>query len=771
MPRFFIVLFLRNLQRNFRFQFINILSFSASIYLAMVVLIYVRQELAYNSNFPDSQRIYRLTTDVTSSSYSEQIGMTLSFTGPLITASIPEIEYSSGTIEKHLIDIAFPGQDRIVVANVVLEADTNYFNIFKLPLLSGDTAKSPKLNDAFVSSKFSADLFGQENPVGNEIIVDGRSYLVKGVVDNSTDTDLDFNVLLFRQLESEWSTTFLKTGKHTGDVDRIEKKINSLLLEQLSGEYNEEAMQLSFSMESLADLHFTKALFNNFRASDKTLISILIISSILLMFCAMFNSVNLIVAGSASRVKEFSLKRIYGAKNLTIFFQLGAEVIIPILLSSMVAGTILFLSLENLTDFFGNYKIKESPFDLLFFSIFILIIAILVILTSILSYYFFYESIKGSLINRKIYVINQRFTSLVVLQVIICFSLLCMAYFVNNQIQLIRDQNLLSSYERLIVTKFSNSESYNRCLNFKHHILRISSVESAAFCHENSVLGSQPNLDLFKFQDAAEAEAFLAKRLLVDKDYFKTMGIPLAEEKIKDNNWHNQLILSASAAKMASDGIEVGIDKMNNRIIAGISDHFTWNLYRGIEPIVFHMDSTQLNSMIIGFRAEVSNNDIEMVAREWSKFFPNTPFNYEYLSQSNARIYHNEFLIGKFLTSMSLLVYAISLIGILTITSMSIMRRLKEFSIRRVFGATEIGLTLRLGHYLGKIFIVAFCFSIPLIYFTMDQWLIRFKDSISIGLHEILMIFFLFVLISIALNILFVRKLLNTNPIKILKDY
>lgn len=769
MLRFFIVLFLRNLKRNFRFQSINILSFSLSIYLSMVVLIYVKQELAYNSNFPDFNRIYRLTTDVKSSLYSEQIGMTLSFVGPLVAESVPEIEHTSGTVEKHFIDIRFPGQDKTVVADVVLEADTNYFKIFKLNLVSGDIPK-PKLRDAFISAKFSVDLFGASNPVGNEIIVDKKSYIIRGVVDDSEDTDLDFNVLLFTRPESEWLTTFVKIRKHAGHIGRVEEKINALLLDQLSGEYNEEVLQLSFSLERLQDLHFTKALFNNFRASDKSLIRILIISSILLMFCAMFNSVNLVVASAVSRVKEFSLKRIYGANNFLIFFQISAEVIIPILLSSIIAGTILFLSFENLIGLFGNYKLSKSPFDLQFFSIFALIILTLVVLTTALSYYFFYGSIKGSLIGRSIHSTNQRFTSLVVLQIIICFSLLCMAYFVDNQIQFIRDKNLLSSYERIIVTKFSNSESYNRCLSFKDQILRISSVRSAALCNENSVLGSQPDLDLFRFQNAPEGEAFLAKRLVIDKDYFKTMGISLAAEKIGDHNWHDQLVLSASAAKMVSDDVVAGIDKMNNRIIAGISDHFTWNLYKGVEPIVFHMDSTQLNSLIISFRSDISNNEIETVEREWNKFFPNTPFNYDYLSQSNARIYQSEFLIGKFLTYMSLLVYGISLIGILTITSMSIIRRLKEFSIRRVFGANGVGLALRMGHYLGKVFIVSFCLSIPVIYFTLDRWLSRFKDKVDIGLHEILVIFFLFVLISIALNIIFVRKLLDTDPVKILKD-
>ena len=770
MLRFFIILFFRNFKRNFQFQSINILSFSLSIYLSMVVLIYVKQELAYNANFPDHNRIYRLTTDVKSSFYSEQIGLTLSFIGPLITESVPEIEHSSSITEKHLIDVRFPGHDKTVIAEVVLEADTNFFNIFKFHLLSGSSHQSPKLHDAFIASKFSTDLFGQDDPIGNEIIIDEKSYIIRGVVDDSGMTDLDFNVLLFTQPESDWLTTFIKIRKNTGDVDRIEEKVNALLIDQLRGEYNEEALQLSFSLESLADLHFTKALFNNFRASDRSLVSILLIASILLMFCAMFNSVNLVVTGAVSRVKEFSLKRIYGAKNLLIFVQISTEVVIPILFSAIIAGTVLFLSFENLIDLFGNYKLNKSPFDFQFFSWVMLIIVLLVILTTALSYYFFYGSIKGSLSRRNIYFTNQRFTSLVVLQIIICFSLLCMAYFINHQIQLIRNQNLLSSYERIIVTKFSNSESYNLCLNFKNQILTISSIRSAALCNENSVLGSQPNLDLFRFQNAPDAEAFLAKRLVVDKDYFKTMGISLPEEKIKDYHWHDQLVLSANAAKMVNDNIDVGIDKMNNRVIAGISDYFSWNLYKGVEPIVFHMDSTQLNTMIISFRSDVSNKEIEIIEREWNRFFPNTPFNYAYLSDSNARVYQNEFLIGKLLTFMSLLVYGISLIGILTITSMTIMRRLKEFSIRRVFGATGTGLALRLGNYLGKIFVVSFGLSIPLIYFVSDAWLSRFKDSIDMSLHEIFLIFFLFVSISMALNVVFVRKLLRTNPVKILRN-
>jgi putative ABC transport system permease protein len=673
--------------------------------------------------------------------------------------------------EDQFVKVGLPGSERTVIAKTMWKVDTTLFKVFNFALTSGETTRSPQFLDAHVSSTFSKALFdNEEQAIGSEILVAEEVYIIKGVVSNDPDTDLNFDVMVFSDIESDWVTTFVKLFPPGHTSSAVEDKISVLLREQLAGEYNEKALNLGFSLESLEDLHFTKASFNSFRAADRSLITILFWSSIVLIFSSAFNSLNLTVAGSLSRIKEISLRKIYGARNFHLLLQSATEVSMTILLSLILAMIIFGSSKHAVSNFLGFPILMDKSLDTSIFVVFSLVVALLVIISTGLHYYSFFGVINGSLFARDTHAIKRRFSALVVLQMVVCFFLLCVTFFVSGQIRLIREVSLSSHYDNSIVLRFPKSESYQRLQQFKNEVVSASFVHSSTLCKSNSILGSQPELELFKLDGAPEGDAFMAKMLVVDKDYFEAMGIALPVDHIKDLNWHKQFVLSKKAQRMAGDSVEIGFDRMNNRNIAGVSDGFNWTSYKGVEPIVFLLDTTNLNSMIIRFRSKASDSDIAFINQLWDRFFPDLPFDYESLSQINAKTYENEFLLNSLLSVISAVTYIISVIGILSISSMTTVRKLKEFSIRRIFGASISNLAVRLCYNLGKLFLISLAVTLPLVYISLNQWLERFSNRVEVSGFTISLIFLVFSLSSLLLNIGFVSRLLHTNPINALRN-
>jgi putative ABC transport system permease protein len=212
---------LRNLTRNKIYAFINVAGLSMGLACAMLIILYVKDEVSYDRFHKNVSRIYRIDRKMTRPAgdiaYSGSTGY---FQGPRFTAAIPEMERFVRYQQGHC-DIK-TGTD--IQNQEVYYADPNFFSAFSFPLLNGDanTALS-RPHSAVITEEMALKQFGTIDAVGKMLsIKNGNAfepYLVTAVAKKCPqNSSLKFQVLLpltvssnEEQQNDNWFNSFLNT--------------------------------------------------------------------------------------------------------------------------------------------------------------------------------------------------------------------------------------------------------------------------------------------------------------------------------------------------------------------------------------------------------------------------------------------------------------------------------------------------------------------------------------------------------------------------------
>src|SRR5437868_8952523 len=141
----------RNLQRNKVYSFINIAGLSLGLACAMLIMLYVKDEVSYDHFHKNSGYIYRIVNrGIKPDGSVEGIGTSTGyFQGPKFAAGTPEIK-SFVRYQDNIRDIKSGGEIR---SQQVYYTDSSFFSAFTFPLLSGDPKTALKEPNAVVISE------------------------------------------------------------------------------------------------------------------------------------------------------------------------------------------------------------------------------------------------------------------------------------------------------------------------------------------------------------------------------------------------------------------------------------------------------------------------------------------------------------------------------------------------------------------------------------------------------------------------------------------
>lgn len=126
---------LRNLAGHKLYSFINIAGLAVGLACAILILLYVREELSYDVWIPGSENIYRVEVTYHLPARADLVTAQTSMPLPLaMREQIPEVRAATRLASERMTMIA--GDRRfLVVAGVV---DPNFLQVIRLPLVSGN---------------------------------------------------------------------------------------------------------------------------------------------------------------------------------------------------------------------------------------------------------------------------------------------------------------------------------------------------------------------------------------------------------------------------------------------------------------------------------------------------------------------------------------------------------------------------------------------------------------------------------------------------------
>ncbi|HXB96303.1 MAG TPA: ABC transporter permease, partial [Puia sp.] len=343
----------RNLWKNKGFSGINIAGLAIGMASAILILLWMQNEISYDDFHEKRDRIYEVWNRATFSGALHCWNTTPKVLAAAMQRDLPEVEHSVRVdwANDRLFSV---GDKRLLIRGSAV--DSIFLQVFSFPLLQGD----PKtvLNDPHsivVTQSLAKSLFGNEDPMGKVIRIDNKdNYQVTGVLkDLPNNTRFDFKYLVpwtfvRRQGNDDpwWGNNSTRTYvllKENATMASINAKMLGYKLRYDSSEKHWEMFLYPMSRWRLHS-RFEGSAETGGRITFVRLFGI-VAGFILLIAC--INFMNLSTARSEKRAKEVGIRKVVGAPRGKLIGQFIGESVLLSFLAALLAIGIVLLSLPG----------------------------------------------------------------------------------------------------------------------------------------------------------------------------------------------------------------------------------------------------------------------------------------------------------------------------------------------------------------------------------------------------------------------------------------
>ncbi len=311
--------YLRFLSRNKLYTAIEVVGLSLAMTFVIIFTCYVKQQIAVNTHYPDSDNIYLVGIDQQTYSYY--------YMAEELEAGIPEIE-EAVRIEHYYNSYRYEGE--VLSKEGLLEVGKDFFELFQIKFLYGSPEDFDVKENAFVTEGFARE-HGMEEVIGKKLTNGKRTFIIAGIIEDFSDTvfkDYEFviNSKAFvpapedRRYSSGAVTTFLKAADGT-DIALLEEKVSKVASEFYKR--NQYPREKNAMLIRLDKLYFADANNGRFALKTESREKVMIFSLVVLflLISAIINYVNLNIANAETRSKEVAVRHIMGAERRLLTFR------------------------------------------------------------------------------------------------------------------------------------------------------------------------------------------------------------------------------------------------------------------------------------------------------------------------------------------------------------------------------------------------------------------------------------------------------------------
>jgi putative ABC transport system permease protein len=763
----------RNLRHSPFFAAINIVGLAFGLAVALLIGLWVRDELSFDAFHEKADRIFRVHSDVHFGGAEMHYSFVPPPVGGALKADFPQVEAFCRFRQMGFITIK-KGESNLE-ERLSTYVDGSIFKIFTLPFLEGDPNTAlDEPNTAVITESTARKIFGTAaGLVGRNLRVnEHRDFRITGVIrDLPAQSHFHYNVFFsmptVRQ-EAE-SGNWLSHNFHTyvllrpdADARELESQFPAMnkkyTAPQMAASMGMTYEQMEangdfvrYNLTRLRDIHLHSDRDGELEPNgDVRYIWIFSAVSLFILLLACINFMNLSTARSAGRAREVGVRKVLGSGRGALVAQFLSE-------SFLLTGAAFVLALgavSAILPYFNEFSGKEINLfaggglrDLA------LPFAVLAAFTALLagSYPAFFLSsfqvldvLKGSQTLSKSAGKGAALRgSLVVFQFCISVGLMICVLSVQRQLQFVQTKKLGFEKERLVLLRNTwwlqrNTET------FRQELLQLPGVESVTTSNFYPVPGMRNSGSYLPEGTTDSKSTLYADRFDVDFEYLQTLGIELAAGRDFDKNLRSDsacVLLNESAAKrlgwqnpLGKKLTVVDIELENDpsyTVIGVVKDFHFESLRQSISPLVLHLGGW---TGTMGIRLRPGNPQPTLAALEaqYKKYLPGQPFEFSFLDQDYDRQYRAEQRIGKILGAFAGFAVFIACLGLFGLAAFIAERRTKEIGIRKVLGASVAGITGLLVRDFVKLVVVAIVIASPVAYYFMQKWLADFAYRIDV---------------------------------------
>ncbi|WP_026629799.1 ABC transporter permease [Dyadobacter alkalitolerans] len=729
----------RNLLKNSFYSLINCIGLSVGLAVGILILLWVQDELTYDSFNKQSESIYKLENRVGTGA-SQQI-----WTGTV--APISEFAKREVPGIKDAVRMTYNGaytlfryQDKVFNEENTFFADPTLFSIFDFRLIQGNQRKPFLDNHSVILTETTAKrYFGNTNVVGKSIASDTTQFTVTGVVadfpeNSSIKGDMIFPISLrFKDRypavtdgktqdndfhEFDYTTYFLiQPGK---DVQNIANTLRNIHLRN-----KPDDTDLTYLLQALPDVHLYKS--DGSEQGIETVRMFLIVASLILII-ACINYVNLSTARSLLRSREVSMRKIIGAARTQLFVQFLIETILLFSLSTLVAIVLMYVLMPFFNQISGKKLVldfvKPHIWQVLGVTITGTLVASSIYPALLLSSFEPLKSLKGKVSTGLSESMFRK--TLVVIQFTVSVVLIAGTLIISKQLKYIRSKSL--GYDKTHVLSFYMRDLPRHYDVVKSELLSQPGITDVSRSNFNVVqIGGQTGSS--NWDGKEPGETMMIRFMSADKSFIPFFKMQLKEganftDKPSDTKHY---ILNETAVKTAriKDPIGKRFKLWDNEgtIIGVVKDFHFASMKQKIEPAVFVYDPGNMSRIYIKTTGNDAQKAIAAAEQVWVKFNADSPFQYAFLDEAFNSLYKSEEQTGLLFNIFASIAILISCLGLFGLATYTAQVRRKEIGVRKVLGSSLAGIVQLLAKDFVKLVFVGIIIATPIAWYAMDKWL------------------------------------------------
>lgn len=743
----FLKITFRNLRRNKAFSTINILGLSIGMASALLILLWVQNELSTDRFYSKTERLYKMYNREKFDGQLHSWNSTPKVLAPALKKDYPDVE--DATRYNNITFLVSNGDKHLNVRGAF--TDSSFLNMFSFPLLKGNVHQA--LNKSYsivLTQKLAKKLFGDEDAMGKTVRIDSsENFTVSAVLkDLPNNTSFDFEYLLpwgfmdkLGWNDGNWGNNSVSTFvllKPNASQSAFDKKV-----ENITRNHSKETTQVF--TQPVSRLHlYSKDENGKLVGGQIEMVNLFIIIAIFILLIACINFMNLSTAQSEKRAKEVGIRKVAGAYRKGLIAQFIGESTVISFIAFIIAVLLVQFSLQPFNDLTGKILFIDysNPFFWLFGMLFILFTGLIAG-----SYPAFYLSsftpvkvLKGTFKKT-----NALFTPrkvLVVLQFSFAIILIISTIIVEHQIKFVQNREAGYNRNNLVYTFVQGDADKNYQL-IKQELVSSGAATSVSRS-VNPITQRWNDSWGFSWNGSTEADAktdFV--RMGSDADFVKTIGVKLL--KGRDIDIYNYptdstaVLLNESAVKAMRFTNPIGQTLKNFdkefHVVGVIKDFILESPFeKTINPIIVFGPSVDF-FQVIHFKLNPANADMENIAKAESvfkKYNPQQPFEYIFADESYAKKFKAQERSGKLSGLFAALTIFISCLGLFGLATYMAESRIKEIGVRKVLGASVGGITTLLSKDFLKLVLLAFIIASPVAWYVMDKWLQSYTYRVNI---------------------------------------
>lgn len=733
--------FLKFLSRHKVYTSIEIFGLSVSFMFVILIATYIVQELSIDKEQTKTDNIYVLSSE-------SGFGSAYKIADRLVE-KFPEIEQTCViTHSKKMGEITVPiasGNQQIKAS--VLWADSTLQNFFDFELIAGNQNEFlTHKNYAVISESFANKAFPQEDPIGQSIKdAQNNDLIITGVIKDIKNSVLPYADIVSRIENADYPgysmfhTQFWNVGSVTIFLKAVPGSHLESRNEDLVNYFNEifwiysDGLYTDAFFTPYKDIYFSPISGEILQQGEWAFVMILIAIAFIILLFAIINYINLTVAQTGFRAKEMATRRLLGSSRKELFYRLISEAMLLVCISLVIGVFLAFAFCPFANQLLETKLYLAEMFTFRNLSIIGLLILVTGIISGLLPAFIIsgtkpVEVIKGKFRQQTKMVFSRFF---ITFQQLTTITLLAVSITMLLQIDHLIKAPLGYATDNLLHINLKDID-YNKRAILGNELKQLAHVKRLAYSNGFPIDGGNNRTYNYK-EKRISFQVFTGDPAFVDM-----LGITI----LKDNHLSNPDGYYISKLGLEEMGENESIRSAifswgpgdDPIAFAGVIDNFhIEDRTSALKPLLLQIkEADNLYITDITLEIEGSHKTAFKEIKDTYEQITGFPFRGQFVDQRITDAFSSQIRVSRIIILFTFIALLISILGLLAMSTYFIQQRLREVALRKVFGSTILQILERLTLTFIRYVLIAFVLAIPIIWYTMNDWLAGYSYRISL---------------------------------------